>query len=129
MKTKYHVPLIDEFLDELANAKWFSNLDLRDGYHQIKLAFEEFKTAFQTHGHFEFIVMAIGMLGAPATFLSVMNTTLGPLLRKCVIGFFDDILVYNPTWESHLTHLKQVFLLLKRDQWQIKLSKCSFLQQ
>ncbi|WVZ49084.1 hypothetical protein U9M48_000465 [Paspalum notatum var. saurae] len=94
VKTKYPVPVIDEFLDELGQASWFSSLDLRAGYHQVLLKpGEEFKTAFQTHsGHYEFRVMAFGLSGAPATFQCAMNTTLQPLLRKCVLVFFDDIL-------------------------------------
>ncbi|KAK3119071.1 hypothetical protein QOZ80_9BG0713210 [Eleusine coracana subsp. coracana] len=117
MKTKYPVPIMDEFLDELQGAAWFSSLDLRAGYHQILLApGEGFKIAFQTHhGHFEFRVLAFGLSGAPATFQSAMNKTLAPLLRKCALVFFDDILVYSPTWEAHLQNLAQVLELLKQD--------------
>jgi hypothetical protein len=129
--SKYPVPIIDELLDELAGAKWFSKLDLRAGYHQIRLAEgEEFKTAFQTHsGHWEYKVMPFGLAGAPATFLGAMNNTLQPLLRKCVVVFFDDILVYSPSLPEHVQHLKAVLQLLSRDQWQVKLTKCSFGQQ
>jgi hypothetical protein len=90
VKFKDPVPIIDELLDELYGASWFSSLDLRAGFHQILLKpGEEFKTAFQTHlSHFEFIVMVFGLTGALATFQSDMNTTLGPLLRKCVLVFF-----------------------------------------
>jgi hypothetical protein len=104
MKCKYHVPIIDELLDELYGVTWFSSLDLRAGFHQILLQpGEEHKSAFQTHmGHFEFRVMAFGLTGAPATFQKAMNTTLAPLLRKCVLVFFDDILMYNPSFESHV---------------------------
>ena len=118
-------------MDELSKAKWFSSLDLNSGYHQIRLKpGEEFKTTFQTHfGHFEFKVMAFGLCGAPGTFQGAMNTTLAPLLRKCVLVFFDDILVYSETLEDHWEHLKLVFQLLAKDQWAVKLSKCSFVQQ
>jgi hypothetical protein len=87
VKSKYHVPVIDELLDELAGARWFSKLNLRAGYHQIRMALgEEFKTAFQTHhGQFQFNVMAFGLTGAPATFLSAMNSTLAPFLHKFVL--------------------------------------------
>jgi hypothetical protein len=100
--SKYPVPIIDELLDELSGARWFSKLDLRAGYHQIRLAKgEEFKTAFTTHsGHWEYKVMPFGLAGAPATFLGAMNTTLQKLLRKCVVVFFDDILVYSNTLRS-----------------------------
>jgi hypothetical protein len=127
MKSMYHVPIVDELLDELSGASWFSTLDLRAGFHQILLQpGEEHKTAFQTHmGHFEFRVMTFGLTGAPTTFQRAMNTTLVPLLRKCALVFFDDILVYSPSLESHL---QQVFALLATDQWKIKRSKCSFAQ-
>jgi hypothetical protein len=90
-KSKYAVPIIDELLDELAGVCWFSKLDVRDGYNQIRLApGEEFKTTFATHhGQFEFIVMAFGLTGAPATFLSARNDTLKDYLRKFVLVFFD----------------------------------------
>lgn len=125
--SKYPVPIIDE----LAGARWFSRLDLRAGYHQIRLALgEEYKTVFQTHsGHWEYKVMPFGLTGAPATFLGAMNTTLCPLLRKCVVVFFDDILVYSRSLPEHQQHLQVVLQLLRRDQWQVKLTKCSFNQQ
>jgi hypothetical protein len=131
VKTKFLIPVIDELLDELSSAQWFSCLDLRAGFNQIRLApGEEYKTAFQTYwGHFEYTVMSFGLTGAPNTFQGVMNTTLKPLLRKCIIVFFDDILVYSSFFEQHLVHLRQVFDLLAKDQWLIKLSKCKFAQE
>ena len=106
-KCKYLVLVIEELLDELQGASWFSSLDLTAGYHQICLRpGEEPKTAFQTHsGQYEFRVMAFGLSGAPATFLKAMNTKLHPLLRKCVLVFFDDILIFSKTREEHLVHL------------------------
>jgi hypothetical protein len=87
-------------MDELSRASWFSTLDLISSYHQVRLKpSEEFKTAFQTHhGQFEFLVMAFGLSGAPGTFQGAMNTTLAPLLRRCGIVFFDDILIYSKTY-------------------------------
>lgn len=130
VKSKYTVPVIDELLDELFGASWFSILDLRAGFHQILLhQGEEYKTAFQTYlGHYEFRVMAFGLTGAPDTFQKAMNHTLALVIRKCALVFFDDILVYNVSLESHLNHLQQVFELLAKEQWKIKLSKCSFAQ-
>lgn len=131
VKTKYPVPVIEELLDELSGSYWFTKLDLRSGYHQIRMAAgEEYKTAFQTHsGHYEYKVMSFGLTGAPATFLGAMNDTLQPVLRKFVLVFFDDILIYSPDLETHLDHVKQVLQLLKQHKWKIKLSKCSFAQQ
>uniref|UniRef100_A0A0A8ZHA2 Reverse transcriptase domain-containing protein n=1 Tax=Arundo donax TaxID=35708 RepID=A0A0A8ZHA2_ARUDO len=130
-KGKYLVPIIDEFLDELAYASWFSSLDLTAGFHQILLQQgEEYKTAFQTHGgHYEFRVMAFGLTGAPNTFQNAMNSSLAPLLRKCVLVFFDDILVYSRTYEDHIMHLRLVLELLAKDHWKVKLSKRSFAQR
>ena len=91
---------------------------------------EEFKTTFQTHsGHYEYNVMPFGLAGAPATFLGAMNDTLKPVLRRCALVFFDDILIYSHTLEDHVKHLKEVFQLLKNDSWNIKKSKCSFAQR
>jgi hypothetical protein len=85
------------------------------------------KTAFQTHGcHYEFRVMSFGLTGAPHTFQKAMNSTLSPLLRKCVLVFFYDILVYSKSYEEHLVHLELVLELLRKEQWFVKLSKCSF---
>lgn len=129
-KTKCPVPVRDELLDELSGASWFSSLDLTAGYHQIRLKEDAtHKTAFQTHsGHYEFKVMAFGLSGAPATFMA-MNTTLSPVLRKCVLVFFDDILVYSKTYDDHCHYLRLVLQLLQKDKWQVKISKCSFAQR
>jgi hypothetical protein len=131
IKGKYPVPIIDEFLDELAHASWFSCFDLRAGFHQIRLKpGEEFKTTFQTHcGHDELRVMPFGLTGAPVTFQAAMNTTTAPYLRKFVLVVFDNILVYSRTLEEHVVHLQIVFELLRKDQWKIKLSKCTFAQR
>lgn len=130
IKSKYPLPVIDELLDELHGASFFSKLDLRAGYHQIRLTEgDEYKTAFHTHhGHYEFTVMAFGLTGAPATFQAEMNRTLAPLLRKCALVFFDDILIYSSTYKDHLSHLQQVLQLLADNQWKVKMSKCEFAQ-
>lgn len=130
VNSKFSIPVIDELLDELSSARWFTSLDLCAGFNQIWLApGEEHKTAFQTHwGHFEFTMMAFGLTGAPNTFQGAMNTTLHPVLRKCVLVFFDDILIYSCTLEEHVIHLQQVLSLLEKDGWLFKLSKCRFAQ-
>lgn len=130
IKGKYPLPIIDELLDKLAGSCVFSKLNLKAGYHQIRLTLgEEYKTAFQTHnGHFEFKVMAFGLTGARGTFQAAMNATLAPALRKFALVFFDDILIYSKTMEDHLRHLEFILDLLARHQWQVKLSKCKFTQ-
>jgi hypothetical protein len=128
LKSKFPIPVFDQLMDEIGKASWYSNLDLRSGFHQILLKpGEEFKTAFQTHfGQYEFRVMSFGLSGAPGTFQGAVNATLAPGLRKFVIVFFDGILVYSETYADHLTHLRLVLQWLERDQWKLKLSKCKF---
>lgn len=130
VKNKYPLPVIDELLDELAKASWFSKLDLRSGYHQIRMnPADEHKTAFKTHnGHFEFRVLPFGLTSAPATFQGVMNDVLAKLLRRNVLVFVDDILVYSTSLEDHVSHLRQVFQILTDHQLKVKHSKCSFAQ-
>jgi hypothetical protein len=108
VKFKYLVSIIDELLDELHGASWFSSLDLMLGFPQILLKpGEEYKTAFQTHlGHFDFRVMTFGLTGALGTYERAMNTTLQHVLRKSALVFFDDIFIYSATSEDHLRHLQ-----------------------
>jgi hypothetical protein len=131
LKSKYPVPIFNQLMDELAGASWFTSLDLRSGFHQIRLKpGEEFKIAFQTHsGHYEFRVVAFGLTGAPGSFQGAMDDTLAPGLRKFVIVFFDDILIYSKSYEDHLAHIRLVFEWLAKDQWFVKLSKCKFAQR
>jgi hypothetical protein len=130
LKNRYPLPIIDELLDELCGATWFTSLDLRAGYHQIRMAEgEEYKTAFQTHqGHYEFMVMPYGLTGAPATFQNAMNKIFAKLLRRCVLVFIDDILVYSSTLEEHQEHLRAVFEILATHKLKVKRSKCTFAQ-
>jgi len=124
------MPLVDEILDELAGTSYFSKLDMRSGYHQVRMKKgEEPKTAFKTHhGHFEFRVMPFGLTNAPATFQCIMNDILSPFLRKFVLVFLDDILVYSPTLQDHVIHLEQVLSKLREHKLYMKRSKCSFAQ-
>jgi hypothetical protein len=131
VKGSFLVPVIDELLDELGQASWFSTLDLCAGFHQISMEPSNcFKTPLQTHvGHYEFREMSFGLTGAPHTFQRAMNSTLAPLLRKNVLVFFDDILVYSKSYSDYVMHLKEMFQLLLDHQWKVKLSKCSFAQR
>jgi hypothetical protein len=122
------MPVFDEIVDELTGALVFSKLDHRSGYHQIRLREgDEPKTAFQTHhGHFEYRVMPFGLMGALATFQDFMNQLLAPFLRKWVVVFLDDVLVYSATMEEHVGHLKQVLDLISQQQLYLRESKCVF---
>lgn len=128
MKDKHPLPIVDELLNELAGARYFTKLDLKSGYHQIRLACaDEFKTAFKTHeGLYEFKVMPFGLTNAPATFQSIMNRMLAEFLRKFVLVFMDDILIYSHTLEEHVHHVQLVLETLANHQFVVKASKCEF---
>jgi hypothetical protein len=128
VKNRFPMPLVEEILDELAGTQFFTSLDLTSGYHHIRMGeTDEFKTAFKTHqGHYQFRVMPFGLTNAPATFQCAMNSVLAPFLRKFVLVFIDDILIYSASWADHLKHLRMVFEKLREHQFYLKRSKCAF---
>lgn len=125
-KHDYPIPIINELLDELHGTWWFSKLDLRSGYFQIRMKDEDvYKTTFKTHhGHFEFLVMPFGLCNAPATFSSLMNRVFAKFLRKFLLVFFDYILIYSGSFEDHLYHLELTLATLRSHQLYAKMGKC-----
>ncbi|KAI3756963.1 hypothetical protein L6452_04495 [Arctium lappa] len=128
VKNKYPFPMIDDLFDQLQGASYFSKIDLRSGYHQLKVREEDVpKTAFRTrYGHFEFLVMPFGLTNAPTTFMDLMNRVCSPFLDKCVIVFIDDILIYSQSMSDHEVHLRVVLELLKWEKLYAKFLKCEF---
>ena len=121
------LPRIDEMLARLRGAKYFSKLDLRDGYHQVPVKeSDRFKTAFTCrYGTFEFNVMTFGFKNAPAHFQRSMNLLFADLLDECVLVYMDDILIYSKTASEHRDHVKQVFARLNAKGWHVKQKKCA----
>ncbi|GKB07573.1 putative reverse transcriptase domain-containing protein [Tanacetum coccineum] len=128
VKNRYPLPRIDDLFDQLQGARHFSKIDLRSGYHQLRVHEDDIpKTAFRTrYGHFEFTVMPFGLTNAPAVFMDLMNRVCKPYLDKFVIVFIDDILIYSKSKEEHEVHLRLVLELLKKEKLYAKFSKCEF---
>ncbi|GJW90719.1 putative nucleotidyltransferase, ribonuclease H [Tanacetum coccineum] len=128
VKNRYPLPRIDDLFDQLQGSRYFSKIDLRSGYHQLRVHEDDIpKTAFRTrYGHFEFTVMPFGLTNAPAVFMDLMNRVCKPYLDKFVIVFIDDILIYSKTKEDHEVHLGLVLELLRKEKLYAKFSKCEF---
>ncbi|GKD75235.1 putative reverse transcriptase domain-containing protein, partial [Tanacetum coccineum] len=128
VKNRYPLPRIDDLFDQLQGSSVYSKIDLRSGYHQLRVREEDIpKTAFRTrYGHYEFQVMPFGLTNAPAVFMDLMNRVCKPYLDKFVIVFIDDILVYSKNKQEHKEHLKLILELLKKEELYAKFSKCEF---
>ena len=128
IKNKYPFPKINDLFDQLQGASVFSKIDLRSGYHQLKIIEADIpKTTFRTrHGHYEFLVMPFGLTNAPTIFMDLMNRVFRPYLDKFVIVFIDDILVYSGNSDDHEKHLRMVLPTMRDKQLYAKFSKCEF---
>ncbi|GBG78561.1 hypothetical protein CBR_g27785 [Chara braunii] len=125
------LPCIDDVLKRLGDAKYFSKVDLKAGYHQLKIhPRDHYKTAFKTrYGHFEWAVMPFGLTNAPATFQATMTTEFRDMLDRFVLIYLDDILVYSWTLEEHIAHLCTVLDRLRTAKYKANRAKCEFAQQ
>lgn len=128
IKDKFSIPLIEELREELGGSTVFSKLDLRAGYWQVKMKPNDgHKTRFRTHeGHYEFLVMPFGLTNALSTFSSLMNVIFKPYLKKFILVFFDDLLMYSRSSEKLLMYLQAVLNIMRTNQLYAKPSKCHF---
>ncbi|GJR59583.1 putative reverse transcriptase domain-containing protein, partial [Tanacetum coccineum] len=128
VKNRYPLPRIDDLFDQLQGSRVYSKIDLRSGYHQLRVCEEDIpKTAFRTrYGHYEFQVMPFGLTNASAIFMDLMNRVCKPYLDRFVIVFIDDILIYSKSRKEHEGHLKLILKLLKEEELYAKFLKCEF---
>ncbi|KAJ9504903.1 hypothetical protein QJQ45_003522 [Haematococcus lacustris] len=130
LRDQYPLPRVDDLFDRLAGCTVFSSLDLQAGYHQIRIPDEDVpKTAFRTPtGLYQFKVLCFGLTNAPATFQRVMNNAFADVINDCALVYIDDILIMSKSVPDHFNHLRRVLELLRKHQFQAKLSKCEFLK-
>jgi len=128
IKNKYPLPRIDDLMDQLRGAVVYSKIDLKSGYHQIRVKAKDIqKTAFRTrYGHYEYLVMSFGVTNAPAIFMDYMNRIFHEFLDKFMVVFIDDILIYSKNHDEHERHLRIVLQILRQRQLYGKWSKCEF---
>ena len=126
IKNKYPLPRVDELLNRVGGARYFTKIDLQSGYHQIRMKESDIeKTAFRTrYGSFEFLVLPFGLTNAPSTFMAMMQDILKPYLDKFAISFLDDILIYSNSLEEHKQHVRMIMNVLRENKLYVKASKC-----
>ena len=128
VKNKYPISLIVDLFNQLSRARYFTKLDLRLGYYQVRIAEgDELKTTGVTrYGSYKFLVMPFGLTNAPTTFCTLMNKIFHPYLDKFVVVYLDDIVIYNNTLKEHVKHLRKVFKILKQNELYVKKKKMLF---
>ena len=131
VKNRYPLPRSDDLIDRLLGATYFTKIDLRTGYHQIRIhPGHVYLTAFRTrYGHYEFLVLPFALTNAPTTFQQMMNDLFRDYLGCFVVVFLDDILVYSKTLEEHVIHLHSVLLILRQNKLYAKIDKCDFFKK
>ena len=128
IKNKYPLSRIDDLFDQLQDAQYFSKIDLRSDYHQLRIREADVpKMAFRIrYGHYKCLVMSIALTNAPTAFMELMNRVFRPYVDQFVVVFIDDILVYSKSMEEHVYHLRTVLQILRKNQLYAKFSKCDF---